>query len=101
MPIIGNSAVEVAWQLLQTLLFQYEEEHMTVLHRVVCEKMLHLGAFLPYWLTSSYKVGLTNKKFVCNKRDIKCNKSSLSISCHKLNVDSDITILRNILRISV
>ncbi|KAI4461352.1 nuclear pore complex protein [Holotrichia oblita] len=55
MPIIGNSAVEVAWQLLQTLLFQYEEEHMTVLHRVVCEKMLHLGAFLPYWLTSSYK----------------------------------------------
>ncbi|GJQ71484.1 hypothetical protein Trydic_g11201 [Trypoxylus dichotomus] len=55
LPIIGNSAVEVAWQLLQVLLFQYEEEHMTILHRVVVEKMLNLGTFIPYWLSSSYK----------------------------------------------
>lgn len=56
MNIIANSSVEVAWQLLQTLLFEYEEEHMTTLHRIVCEKMLKFGTFIPYWLSSSYKV---------------------------------------------
>ncbi|KAI4461367.1 nuclear pore complex protein [Holotrichia oblita] len=73
MPIIGNSAVEVVWQLLQTLLFQYEEEHMTVLHRVVCEKNASFSA-------------LSSELIKKQKKEIRKRKNMKEGTKHKQNV---------------
>ncbi|XP_022905074.1 nuclear pore complex protein Nup160 homolog [Onthophagus taurus] len=56
LPIIGNTPSDVAWQLLKTFLHQYEEDHMTTIHRFICEKILILGCFVPNWLEISYKL---------------------------------------------
>lgn len=46
----------VAWRLLQMLLNQHEKKSSTELHMAVTRKLLSLGAFLPSWLMTSYKV---------------------------------------------
>lgn len=50
-----NSAIDMAWKFLQSLLFQYEEQDSTILHRSITNKILNLGEYLPNWLFISYK----------------------------------------------
>ncbi|KAF5295356.1 hypothetical protein FQR65_LT01546 [Abscondita terminalis] len=54
--VVGNSPSSVAWNLLQTYLEEYEEEHMTTLLKVVCRKIIQMRAFIPQWILSMYKV---------------------------------------------
>ncbi|XP_059616440.1 nuclear pore complex protein Nup160 homolog [Phlebotomus argentipes] len=52
---LKNSPVAMAWNLLEKIVVENEEKGTTVLRRVVAKRILHLGAFLPYWLFLSYK----------------------------------------------
>ncbi|XP_045475134.1 nuclear pore complex protein Nup160 homolog [Harmonia axyridis] len=54
--INNNNPADVAWLFLQQLLEEYEEPGLTVLHKVVCKKIIQMGAFIPHWLYSSYKI---------------------------------------------
>ncbi|GLV44725.1 Nucleoporin 160kD [Carabus blaptoides fortunei] len=53
--MVDSSPATVCWNLLQMLLEEYEEPHLTVIHKVVCRSIIGLGAFLPHWLLASYK----------------------------------------------
>ncbi|XP_055326409.1 nuclear pore complex protein Nup160 homolog isoform X2 [Sitodiplosis mosellana] len=50
-----NSPGDMAWQLLQRLIAQNEEEGLTTLHKAVANRLLGLGEFLPHWLFLSYR----------------------------------------------
>lgn len=50
-----NSAVDMAWNLLETLLDDNEADNATTLRKAVANKILGLGEFLPHWLYLSYK----------------------------------------------
>lgn len=50
-----NSAVDMAWKLLEVLLDDYEADNSTTLRKSVANKILSLGEFLPHWLYLSYK----------------------------------------------
>lgn len=50
-----NSAVEMAWKLLERLIEENEKENSTVLRKSVATKILSLGEFLPHWLYLSYR----------------------------------------------
>ncbi|XP_037026302.1 nuclear pore complex protein Nup160 homolog isoform X2 [Bradysia coprophila] len=50
-----NSAVDMAWKLLEVLLDDYETGTATTLRKSVANKILSLGEFLPHWLYLSYK----------------------------------------------
>ncbi|XP_017773941.1 PREDICTED: nuclear pore complex protein Nup160 homolog [Nicrophorus vespilloides] len=52
---IGNSTSVVAWNLLQHYLEVHEEAHLSCYHRVVADKILHMGMALPHWFLASYK----------------------------------------------
>lgn len=52
---LKNSATEMAWKLLQSLIDEQEEEESTLLHKAVTSKILNLGEFLPHWLFLSYR----------------------------------------------
>lgn len=52
---LKNSATEMAWKLLQTLIADHEEHESTMLHKAVAGKILNLGEFLPHWLFLSYR----------------------------------------------
>lgn len=50
-----NSAREMTWKLLQSLIEEHEEDDSTKLHKAVAGKILNLGDFLPHWLFLSYR----------------------------------------------
>lgn len=52
---LKNSATEMAWKLLQSLIDDQEESGSTLLHKSVASKILNLGEFLPHWLYLSYR----------------------------------------------
>ncbi|KAJ8920022.1 hypothetical protein NQ315_011672 [Exocentrus adspersus] len=56
LPVNRDSAADVVWQLLQEYLEKYEEPRMTVLHYVVCKKIIHMRMYIPQWLLASYKI---------------------------------------------
>ncbi|KAF5272220.1 hypothetical protein FQA39_LY01302 [Lamprigera yunnana] len=53
---VGNTPSVVAWQLLRTYLNQYEEKQLTVLHKVVCRKIIEMKRIIPHFITISYKL---------------------------------------------
>ncbi|XP_076265249.1 nuclear pore complex protein Nup160 [Rhynchophorus ferrugineus] len=55
LPANRDSISEVVWQLLQDCLKKYEEPNMTVLHKVVCKKIINMRMYVPFWLMQSYK----------------------------------------------
>lgn len=59
-----ESVSVVAWKLLQTHLTIYEEPGATLLHKAVCEKIIDMRMYVPFWLLSSYKVSIDY--FFCN-----------------------------------
>lgn len=61
LPINRENLCEVVWQLLQDYLKKYEKENQTILHHVICKKIIQMRMYLPYWLLASYKV---NKKWI-------------------------------------
>ena len=59
--VIGDeSAMVVAWRLLEALLLAYEEPKLTRFHKAVTAKIMSLDVVLPYWLECSYKVSEVN-----------------------------------------
>ncbi|KAK9890753.1 hypothetical protein WA026_012101 [Henosepilachna vigintioctopunctata] len=54
--INNTNPADVAWLFLQQLLEEYEEPGLTTLHKVICRKVIQMGAFIPNWLFSSYKI---------------------------------------------
>ncbi|KAJ8959900.1 hypothetical protein NQ318_011637 [Aromia moschata] len=56
LPVNRDSAADVVWQLLQECLEKYEKPNMTVLHNVICKKIINMKANIPIWLLASYKV---------------------------------------------
>lgn len=56
LPANTKSPVDAAWNLLQKCLTEYEEDKMTVLHKVVCKQIIKMNMWVPYWLQASYKV---------------------------------------------
>lgn len=56
LPTLGNSPSSVAWLMLKTYLEEYEEKNMSILHKIVCQKIIRMGGYIPYWLLASYKV---------------------------------------------
>ncbi|CAG9772816.1 unnamed protein product [Ceutorhynchus assimilis] len=50
-----NNYSTLAWELLQKLLKECEEPNLTVLHKVVTEKIISMRMYLPFWLKVSYK----------------------------------------------
>lgn len=50
-----QSASDMAWRFLESLIEDYEEDGSTTLHRAVANKILNLGEFLPHWLFLSYR----------------------------------------------
>lgn len=50
-----NSPSDMAWKLLQRLIYDNEKNGMTSLHKAVTNKLLALGEFLPHWLFLSYR----------------------------------------------
>lgn len=52
---LKNSATEMAWKLLESLIVDQEEPDSTLLHKAVASKILNLGEFLPHWLYLSYR----------------------------------------------
>ncbi|KAH1005345.1 hypothetical protein HUJ04_006346 [Dendroctonus ponderosae] len=51
-----ENVASIVWDLLKTYLRKYEEPHSTVLHKVVCEKIISLRMYVPFWLLASYKM---------------------------------------------
>lgn len=51
-----TSAAKVGWMFLKEMLMKYEEDNLTVLHKVVARRIIAFNGYLPYWLTASYKV---------------------------------------------
>lgn len=56
LPINRDNLSEIVWQLLYDYLMKYEKENMTILHYVICRKIIQMRMFLPHWLLASYKV---------------------------------------------
>lgn len=50
-----NSPSEMAWKLLERLIYDNEGNNSTNLHKAVANKLLSLGEFLPHWLYLSYR----------------------------------------------
>lgn len=59
LPILGTSPSSVAWLMLKTYLEDYEEENMSILHKIVSQKIIAMGGYIPHWLLASYKVSIT------------------------------------------
>ena len=61
----AQTVVESAWKLLENLVNRLEPstQSNSVLHRAVASKLISLGAFLPSWLVTGYKVRAT----ICEK----------------------------------
>ena len=55
-----GSAANLAWRLLESFIAKHEIKLDSRLHKIVTNKLLQLGVFLPHWLVASYKV---NSKF--------------------------------------
>lgn len=54
--MVHSSPATVCWNLLEMLIGEYEEPKLSVIHKIVCHKIIRLGAFIPDWLLASYKV---------------------------------------------
>ncbi|GAB0094315.1 Nuclear pore complex protein Nup160 homolog [Sergentomyia squamirostris] len=52
---LKNSPTTLAWTLLERIIVENEVVGTTNLRRTVAKRILHLGAYLPYWLFLSYK----------------------------------------------
>lgn len=50
-----NSPSEMAWKLLERLIYDNEGDGLTTLHKAIAGKLLGLGEFLPHWLYLSYR----------------------------------------------
>lgn len=50
-----NSPSDMAWKLLERLIYDNEDHDLTILHKAVANKLLSLGEFLPHWLFLSYR----------------------------------------------
>ena len=70
----AQTVVESAWKLLENLVNRLEPstQSNSVLHRAVASKLISLGAFLPSWLVTGYKV---SKHYYFLKRSLKVNAS--------------------------
>lgn len=55
-PVSRDNISDVVWKLLQDYLGKYEEPNMSTLHYVVCQQIIRLNIYIPFWLISSYKV---------------------------------------------
>jgi len=53
--IVGSSPSVVAWNLLQTYMEQYEQEGLTTVHKVICQKIINMEGYIPHWIVASYK----------------------------------------------
>lgn len=73
-------AVGAAWSLLRDLIQTNEKIDSTELHKCVTRKILNLGAFLPQWLYSSYKIKNTPELL------------NLLVSCGRLIEATDLAI---------
>lgn len=65
LPSIGNTPSSVAWLMLKTYIEEYEQENMTILHKIVCQKIIRMGGYVPQWLLTSYKVSPTTGNSLC------------------------------------
>lgn len=52
---IGNTPSDVAWNLLKTFLEEYEKPLASIIHKVIAQKLIEMGYFLPHWFLASYK----------------------------------------------
>lgn len=61
---ISNTTItNTAWRLLEYFTLKHEKDSHSELHKVVAQKLLQDGAFLPQWLLISYKVSNQAIKF--------------------------------------
>ncbi|XP_053950472.1 nuclear pore complex protein Nup160 homolog [Anastrepha ludens] len=51
-----NKAADMAWSLLQKLIYDNELENSTSIRKSVVNKLLSLNAFIPQWLYNDYKL---------------------------------------------
>lgn len=51
-----NKPADMAWSLLQKLVYDNELENSTRIRKSVVNKLLSLNAFVPQWLYNDYKV---------------------------------------------
>lgn len=61
--VTDANASTAAWQLLEHLIWKYEQDNQTVIHKIVAGKIISLSAFLPQRLVTSYKVTVDQFKF--------------------------------------
>ncbi|XP_044262804.1 nuclear pore complex protein Nup160 homolog [Tribolium madens] len=55
LPMSTKGASEAAWSLLQECVEEYEEEKMSLIHKIVCRQIIKMNLWIPQWLLSSYK----------------------------------------------
>lgn len=68
LPLYDKKPSVIAWNLLQSCLFKYEEKGRTELHKVVCRKLISMKTYIPHWLLASYKLrnpGELLRLFIC------------------------------------
>jgi len=54
---ISNTTItNTSWKLLEYFTLKQEKDNDSELHKIVAQKLLQDGAFLPQWLLISYKV---------------------------------------------
>ena len=56
-----NKPADMAWSLLQKLVYDNELENSTRIRKSVVNKLLSLNAFVPQWLYNDYKVRIILK----------------------------------------
>ncbi|XP_053967609.1 nuclear pore complex protein Nup160 homolog [Anastrepha ludens] len=70
-----NKATNIAWSLLQKLIYDYELQNSTSVRKYIADKLLSLNAFIPQWLYNDYKEILSAKKYIrfCILHGLKLN----------------------------
>ena len=58
LPMSTKGPATAAWNLLQELVSEYEEDKMSVIHKIVCKQIIKMHMFIPQWLLASYKVNV-------------------------------------------
>lgn len=99
-----NSAVDMAWKLLEVLLDDYESDNSTILRKAVTSKILSLGEFLPHWLYLSYKKSNASELlnlYVTHGRLIEASELAVDYVSAMLRFGGEFFGLRNSMHITL
>lgn len=96
-----NSAVDMAWKLLERLIDENELEQSTMLRKSITTKLLSVGEYLPHWLQQSYKRTKPSELlhlYVTHGRLIEATDLAVEYICAMLSAGGEYYGLKNSLQ---